>query len=184
MSTVAAITEITSLSAALSSTAKRLPPGLSFLAPRCVLLSAAILLHDTYSCPAGHDGRLRSQEETAQQIHSVEALTNASKDVAALAEELLLFILSMEKDGSGGGDSVSDVSPLILDSLYGAANTLAWLVREEGLAQYEDGANSIKRCLERLGVRWGLAGEYGRMLEQQDFAYMMQNKGLLTLRAF
>ncbi|GKT91908.1 fungal specific transcription factor domain-containing protein [Colletotrichum tofieldiae] len=181
-STAAALAEATSLSAALSSTAESLPRGVPFLAPRCVLISAAILLHDSYCCPAGPDGRLRSQEETAQQIHSVAALTNASKDVAVLAEELLLFILSTEKADSGDGDGVGDISPLILDALYGAAGTLAWLIREEGSVQHEDGLNSIKRCLERLGGRWRLAGEYGRMLEQQEFALMMQNKGHSAMR--
>ncbi|KZL70576.1 fungal specific transcription factor domain-containing protein [Colletotrichum incanum] len=182
-STVAALAEATSLSAALSSTAESLPRGIPFLAPRCVLISAAILLHDSYCCPAGPDGRLRSQEETAQQVHSVEAMTDASKDVAALAEELLLFIFSTEKEDSGDGHDLGDISPLILDALYGAASTLAWLVREEGSVQYEGGLNSIKRCLERLGVRWRLAGEYGRMLEQQEFAFMMQDKGHSTMRA-
>ncbi|KAJ0160399.1 hypothetical protein CTA2_8030 [Colletotrichum tanaceti] len=70
---------------------------------------------------------------------------------------------------------------LILDALYGAGNTLAWLFREEGSPQYENEMKPIKRCLERLGARWRLVGEYRRMLEQQDLAFMMQEKGHSTM---
>ncbi|KAK1636154.1 hypothetical protein BDP81DRAFT_450089 [Colletotrichum phormii] len=85
-------------------------------------------------------------------------------------------------EGQSGGSDIGSVSSLILDALYGAANTLAWLLREEGTLECEDEMNVIKRCLERLSSRWRLAGEYGRMLEQQDFAMMMQDKGHSTLR--
>ncbi|KAL2882956.1 hypothetical protein SGCOL_001646 [Colletotrichum sp. CLE4] len=172
---------------------------LPLLAPRCVLLSAAVLLHDFYCCPACPDGRLKSPEETAQQARSVDVLLKISKDIAVLSEELLLHFSRTERDGDddmnmndnghhnhregqSGGSDIGSVSPLILDALYGAANTLAWLLREEGTPECEDEMNVIKRCLERLGSRWRLAGEYGRMLEQQDFAMMMQDKGHSTLR--
>ncbi|KAK1690122.1 hypothetical protein BDP55DRAFT_602602 [Colletotrichum godetiae] len=172
---------------------------LPLLAPRCVLLSAAVLLHDFYCCPACPDGRLKSPEETAQQARSVDVLLKISKDIAVLSEELLLHFSRTERDGDddmnmndnghhnhregqSGGSDIGSVSPLILDALYGAANTLAWLLREEGTPECEDQMNVIKRCLERLGSRWRLAGEYGRMLEQQDFAMMMQDKGHSTLR--
>ncbi|KAL0768208.1 hypothetical protein CaCOL14_009183 [Colletotrichum acutatum] len=181
------------------------PLSLPLLPSRCVLLSAAVLLHDFYCCPACPDGRLKSPEETAQQARSVDVLLKISKDVAVLSEELLLLVSRRERGGddddmgmsnngghhqnhnhnggqSGGSSDIGSVSPLILDALYGAANTLAWLLREEGTLECEDEMNVIKRCLERLGSRWRLAGEYGRMLEQQDFAMMMQEKGHSTLR--
>ncbi|EXF76086.1 fungal specific transcription factor domain-containing protein [Colletotrichum fioriniae PJ7] len=178
--------------------------SLPLLPSRCVLLSAAVLLHDFYCCPACPDGRLKSPEETAQQARSVDVLLKISKDVAVLSEDLLLLVSRTERDGGDGDDDMGmsnnsghhhhneeqsgvtsdmgSVSPLILDALYGAANTLAWLLREEGTLECEDEMNVIKRCLERLGSRWRLAGEYGRMLEQQDFAMMMQEKGHSTLR--
>ncbi|KAK6214964.1 fungal specific transcription factor domain-containing protein [Colletotrichum tabaci] len=183
-SAIAAVAEAVSLTAALSTMTEQLPGGLSFLASRCVLFSAAVLLHDFHCCSVNLDGRLRTPEETEQQVRSMEALVRITKDVAALADELLLFILSTESDespGSGYSDVVGAVSPLILDALYGAGNTLAWLFREEGSSQCENEVKSIKRCLERLGVRWRLAGEYGRMLEQQDLAFMMQEKGHSTM---
>ncbi|KXH28553.1 fungal specific transcription factor domain-containing protein [Colletotrichum nymphaeae SA-01] len=166
------------------------PLSLLLLPSRCVLLSAAVLLHDFYCCPACPDGRLKSPEETAQQARSVDVLLKISKDVAVLSEELLLLVSRTERDdddddmgmSNNGGRDIGSVSPLILDALYGAANTLAWLLREEGTLECEDEMNVIKRCLERLGSRWRLAGEYGRMLEQQDFAMMMQEKGHSTLR--
>lgn len=74
------------------------------------------------------------------------------------------------------------ISPLILDALYGAANTLAWLVREEGSAECEEAVAVIKQCLVKLGSRWRLAGEYLRMLEEQAFAYTMQDQGHSTIR--
>ncbi|KAK1492274.1 fungal specific transcription factor domain-containing protein [Colletotrichum cuscutae] len=182
--------------------AQRLEPlSLPLLPSRCVLLSAGVLLHDFYCCPACPDGRLKSPEETAQQTRSVDVLLKISKDVAVLSEELLLLVSRTERVGdvdddigmnnhghnrndgqSGGSSDIGGVSPLILDALYGAANTLAWLLREEGTLECEEEMNVIKRCLERLGSRWRLAGEYGRMLEQQDFAMMMQEKGHSTLR--
>ncbi|KXH26402.1 hypothetical protein CSAL01_13587, partial [Colletotrichum salicis] len=206
-----AIAEANALSETLFSTLEYLqksPTGerplplslpLPLLAPRCVLLSAAVLLHDFYCCPACPDGRLKSPEETAQQARSVDVLLKISKDIAVLSEELLLLFSRTERDGDddmnmngnglhkhhegpSGGNDIGNVSPLILDALYGAANTLAWLLREEGTLECEDEMNVIKRCLERLGSRWRLAGEYGRMLEQQDFAMMMQDKGHSTLR--
>ncbi|KXH49205.1 fungal specific transcription factor domain-containing protein [Colletotrichum simmondsii] len=166
------------------------PLSLPLLPSRCVLLSAGVLLHDFYCCPACPDGRLKSPEETAQQARSVDVLLKISKDVAVLSEELLLLVSRTERDdddddigmSNNGGRDIGSVSPLILDALYGAANTLAWLLREEGTLECEDEMNVIKRCLERLGSRWRLAGEYGRMLEQQDFAMMMQEKGHSTLR--
>ncbi|KAF4783907.1 fungal specific transcription factor domain-containing protein [Colletotrichum scovillei] len=167
------------------------PLSLLLLPSRCVLLSAGVLLHDFYCCPACPDGRLKSPEETAQQARSVDVLLKISKDVALLSEELLLLVSRAERDddddddvgmSNNGGRDIGSVSPLILDALYGAANTLAWLLREEGTLECEDEMNVIKRCLERLGSRWRLAGEYGRMLEQQDFAMMMQEKGHSTLR--
>ncbi|OHE96669.1 fungal specific transcription factor domain-containing protein [Colletotrichum orchidophilum] len=195
------IAEANALSATLFSNLEHLQPvgevvlqPLPLLAPRCVLLSAAVLLHDFYCCPSSPDGRLKTPEETAQQARSVDVLLKISKDIAVLAEELLLLVSQTvresETDGnknnsnnsSQGGGDIGSVSPLILDAFYGAANTLAWLLREEGTLECEDEMNAIKRCLERLGSRWRLAGEYGRMLEQQDFAIMMQDKGHSTLR--
>ncbi|EFQ25333.1 fungal specific transcription factor domain-containing protein [Colletotrichum graminicola M1.001] len=136
--------------------------------------------HDCYSCPGNIDGRVRTPEETAHQIRSVEALVHASGEAAALAEELLLLSPSLPRQDDPAGDG-SDVSPLVLDALYGAGGTLAWIVREEGPARHADGVAAIKRCLGRLGARWRLAAEYGRMLEQQGLAFMMQEGGHSTL---
>ncbi|KAK1994849.1 hypothetical protein LX36DRAFT_583601, partial [Colletotrichum falcatum] len=131
-------------------------------------------------CP-GNPGnparRAPSSEEAAHQVRSLEALVDVSREAAALAEELLLALLLRDPNDDDGGGGGADVSPLILDALYGAAATLAWLVREEGPARHADGFAAIKRCLERLGVRWRLAAEYARMLDHQDLAYMMREEG-------
>ncbi|KAL0935125.1 fungal specific transcription factor domain-containing protein [Colletotrichum truncatum] len=178
------VPDVTSLSASLASELGSLPKDLIFLGPRGVLMSNAILLHDFYCCPANPDGRIWNLDETEQQARSVEDMRNLSREIAQLASEILLLTFSMEKEENGKGSDIGVISPLVLDALYGAANTLAWLAREEGSAECEEAVENIKRCLSRLGARWRLAVEYGRMLEEQAFAYMMQDQGHSKIRGW
>ncbi|KAI8265418.1 Transcription factor BOA15 [Colletotrichum sp. SAR11_239] len=176
------IPDAASLSEALTTALASLPSDLPYLAPRCVLLSSAILLYDFYCCPATPTGRIRTPDETTQQIRAVEGIRRLSGDIADLARELLLLAASIEDGKKGDSTDIGVISPLILDALYGAANTLAWLVREEGSAECEEAVAVIKQCLVKLGDRWRLAREYLRMLEEQAFAYTMQDQGHSTIR--
>ncbi|KAK1716109.1 uncharacterized protein BDZ83DRAFT_756122 [Colletotrichum acutatum] len=154
----------------------------TLLPSRCVLLSAAVLLHDFYCCPACPDGRLKSPEETAQQARSVDVLLKISKDVAVLSEELLLLVSRRERGGDDddmGNEQNNGGHHQNHNHNEGQSGGSSDIGRTP---ECEDEMNVIKRCLERLGSRWRLAGEYGRMLEQQDFAMMMQEKGHSTLR--
>ncbi|KAF6814743.1 fungal specific transcription factor domain-containing protein [Colletotrichum plurivorum] len=167
------------LSLTLSSATASLPKDLPFLAPRCVAFSALILLHDHYCCPGNQAGHQRDSPEAEHQLRSIEELRVLCCTISKLADEILALDLAVEGDA---GADVGIISPLVLDALYGAANTLAWLVRENGSQESVEAFASINRCLEKLGQRWRLAGEYVRMLGQQHLAYMMQDQGYSTIR--
>ncbi|KAJ0331468.1 hypothetical protein COL922a_011885, partial [Colletotrichum nupharicola] len=113
--------------------------------------AAAILLYDFYCCPATPTGRIRTPDETTQQIRAVEGIRRLSGDIADMARELLLLAASIEDGKKGDNTDIGVISPLILDALYGASNTLAWLVREEGSAECEEAVAVIKQCLVKLG---------------------------------
>uniref|UniRef100_L2G8K8 Fungal specific transcription factor n=1 Tax=Colletotrichum fructicola (strain Nara gc5) TaxID=1213859 RepID=L2G8K8_COLFN len=85
------IPDAASLSEALTTALASLPSNLPYLAPRCVLLSSAILLYDFYCCPATPTGRIRTPDETTQQIRAVEGIRRLSGDIADMARELLLL---------------------------------------------------------------------------------------------
>lgn len=65
------------------------------------------------------------------------------------------------------------ISPLCLDVIYCGMSTFGWLWRESGDAEMKDGLEITRRCLQRIGTRWRLAGEYLEIGKTQD-GFMMQ----------
>lgn len=59
------------------------------------------------------------------------------------------------------------MSPLVPDSIFQAAFVYAFLWRETGYLAFFDALSIMKRSLEFFGKRWGVAGEYLRLLELQ-----------------
>jgi hypothetical protein len=148
------------------------PHHLALLAPLCLVHSAAVLVHDFYCCPGGsHDEyeRSRAKQEVDVQVHSVGELKRVASRIRDLCDQLFNHALFQEDDTA--------VSPFVLDSMYSAAATLHWVLREEGTLEIEDGMNLVKRTLARLSLRWRLAGEYLKLLEQVDIHLMLQFKG-------
>jgi len=149
-------------------------PTSPMAAPRSLLWSGLILLLDAYSCPenqrdAPRGGRnaLRTAEELAMQVQSVEGLSKVSQRVRQFGVELRHVI-----DEGGAGR----VSPFVLDGLYCAMAVFHWLWSEAGDAEVERSLDDTRRALACLGGRWRAATEYLAM-ERYHHGFRMNVRG-------
>lgn len=95
---------------------------------------------------------------------AVASLKSVSQDVVDFARHIAV-------------PQTSTMSPLIMDAVYGAAATNAWLVRESGDADCQRALDAIRERLRELGARWRCAAEYLRILEAQEFTYAIGGAG-------
>lgn len=151
-----------------------------FLAARCLSWSANIMVLDLYSCPgdmrpgavgAEHAGR--GAAEHAMQVEAVSGLKIAGTMVKGVAVEVLDVL------DRYGGEQEEDIrgvdrfSPLCLDTLYCGMSTFHWLWRENGDPEMKEGLDVTRQCLDRVGRRWRLAGEFLEIEKRHDVAAML-----------
>jgi len=74
-------------------------------------------------------------------------------------------------------EDMDRVSPLIMDALYSAASSCAWMVRESGDEKSQMALDSIRHSFRRLSTRWRNAAEYLRVLEAQEFTFAIGSAG-------
>jgi hypothetical protein len=156
------------------------PLYFSILPSRSLTLSSIILLLDIYSCPEnlldgpgplGSDSHYaRSPDEITMQSRAVTGL----RETAQATRDLALEVLDAAMLPSG----IERVSPLCLDAFYGGMATLHWLWKEGGDEEIQKEMEDIRRCMERLGWRWKVAGEYVGMLRYHDVTTVMAWKGI------
>jgi hypothetical protein len=73
------------------------------------------------------------------------------------ADEILRFSQHLQ---TSVGYDVAASSPLVVDCLYQAAATYAWLVYETGSPDMVVALQTLTECLKMLDVRWKVAGKY------------------------
>ncbi len=98
------------------------------------------------------------------QLQAIEGLRSVSASIQDLALRIEAHLQQDER-------AMERIGPFVLDAFYCGASNFAWDVRESGNGAAEEGLESIRRCLQRFTGRWRVAGEYGRILEAQEFTY-------------
>ncbi|KAJ9151976.1 Regulator of drug sensitivity 1 [Pleurostoma richardsiae] len=161
----------------------------SLLAPRCLALSAVVMILDIYSCPEtqrdgphgdyGEAGAL-SPERLVMQVQAIDGLREASEKIRGIGRSLAAACLSPSPSpsagGAAGGEGASGldrVSPLALDAVYCALATFHWLWKEGGDAATEAATQDVRACLSVVSTRWRLAAEYLVIEEHHDVTNMM-----------
>ncbi|KAH0542646.1 hypothetical protein FGG08_002969 [Glutinoglossum americanum] len=122
--------------------------------PLAVCFSAIMTLYDPYTCQTPG----QTPDELSHTVEAVQGLKNISEEVARLSHDKLAAIEY----------GLDQTSPLILDCVYQAAASYAWMVRETGEAEYVEKARVLRRVFEVVGRRWRAAAEYLRILEATD----------------
>ncbi|KAK3330173.1 hypothetical protein B0H66DRAFT_48327 [Apodospora peruviana] len=145
------------------------------LVPRCLAASACILFLDAYACPENLcDGPSaqgvdsfspKTQTELNIQIKAVEGLKSCSFGMRDISLEVLEAVMMP--------DEQRRVSPLCLDALYGSMASLHWLWKESGSDEIHAAMEDVRNCLQRLAMRWRLAGEYLDMIHYHDVTMVM-----------
>ncbi|KAM9883056.1 fungal specific transcription factor domain-containing protein [Verticillium dahliae] len=152
-----------------------------YLAPQAVLLSATLLLQETYSWPPPYppsstqEANLRHRALRGLQTTSSQVISLLSRDILSqllhpspAPVSTVRLELGLDTDHAlldNSGSILRRVSPLILDALYSAANNFSWLVQEEH-SVVVDASTIAKEGLASINQRWRVAGEYLHMLEQ------------------
>ncbi|KAK0630123.1 hypothetical protein B0T17DRAFT_589721 [Bombardia bombarda] len=149
------------------------------LVPRCLTHSAMILLFDVYSCPENlHDGPgpngidsggPKTPDELTMQMRAISGLRALALQVRDLSVDLLEAVMLPAEQRR--------VSPLCLDSVYGAMATLHWLWKEGGDAELLAGLEDVRRSMARLAMRWRLAREYVDMMDYHDVTAVVAWRG-------
>ncbi|KKY18851.1 putative fungal specific transcription factor domain protein [Phaeomoniella chlamydospora] len=152
---------IIALASLLPSEFETAPERLSTAMALCY--SAMLALYDPYSCTESNEGE-HTVEETEMQGIAISGLQ-------ATADEVLRFAQHLKRTMTY---DLAAISPLIADSLYGAASTYAWLASERGTPEMVASYNNLVEALRLLDMRWKVAGEYIRMLETSDYANHQQ----------
>lgn len=145
---------------------------LSVAAPLAFIFSTLCTLCERYSCPVGAAGtcaRPTSPDEAAMQAQAMEGLKSAAANIVEFAEHI--------HAATPQPQDLDRVSPIIMDALYSAASTYAWMVRENGDEGCQMALDSMRHSLRRLGNRWRSAAEYLRILEAQEFTYAVGSAG-------
>ncbi|KAM0335376.1 hypothetical protein ACHAQA_000421 [Verticillium albo-atrum] len=153
-----------------------------YLAAQSVLLSATLLLQETYSWPPTYPPS--STQEANLRHRAIRGLQTTSSQVMSLLNRDVFSQLLRPASappptihlGLGAGDTDDDlldgsssilnrVSPLILDALYSATSSFAWAAQGEH-STGKEALTIAKQGLCRINRRWRVAGEYLKMLEQ------------------
>ncbi|KAI9806570.1 MAG: hypothetical protein M1833_003757 [Piccolia ochrophora] len=124
--------------------------------------STLLSLYDPYSCTETMGDITREHAE--MQSQAILGLKSISKEVVGYAEQLSTTLTTWPWH-------LDRVSPLVTDGLYQAAAHYSWKVRESGNVNAVQALTSIRRVLKDINRRWHVAGEYERILAQQEVAF-------------
>lgn len=142
---------------------------LNLAAPLALAYSTLCVLCDSYSCPKNQNGGATSPEAQAMQAQAVDGLKSVSESIVEFSIQI--------NHATPHPHEMDRISPIIMDALYSAASTFAWSVRESGDPNSQQGLDSIRNSLRRLGSRWRNAAEYVRILEAREFSYAVGSAG-------
>lgn len=150
----------------LTALAKILPTELrqseqQYSSPLSLCYGAIIHLCDPFCCTETNRGD-RSVEETEMQVIAINGMKSAATQLLYFADTLKMLIR----------ENISAVSPLILDGVYMAAATFAWLAHESGSSEDLSNYRVLREILIQINVRWAAAGEYAKVLDAtKDILY-------------
>lgn len=155
-------TQISILTRTLSDTARESEDYLSFASPMALSYSAILSLCRGLTS-VSNEIKTAEAAELANDIMSkaLNCLRTVSYSTMEFAQHIELATTTAE--------GMDRISPLIMDSLYSAAASSAWLVRESGDNEHQLTLDTIRHCLRRLGSRWRNAEQYTRLLDAQEF---------------
>ena len=106
-------------------------------------------LYDPYACTESNGGH-HTPEETEMQTIAIAGLRTTAEQVLSFSQRLQTCV----------GYNLGASSPLVIDCLYQAAATYAWLLYETANPDMLSSFNSLTECLKMLDVRWKVAGKY------------------------
>ena len=136
---------------------------LAFASPLALSYTALCLLCEVYSCPEKDCNVTKtslSPEAVEMRLQSIDGLKTVSRSIVEFADKIV--------EATSTPESMDRLSPMILDSLYCAASTYAWVVRESGDEESQKALDRLRSCLKKLGTKWRCAAEYLRILEAQE----------------
>lgn len=141
----------------------------------CIIRSALFVVLDKLSCPEklgdipGYHivpgGRHQQEQDLQQRV--IARIKDTSDECRMLAIELT----SIFRTSRG---NQSQITPIILDSLYCTIETYYWLAGEGGLGEYRELVSQVEDCLTWLAMRWKLADEYLQLAQRYDAAERMR----------
>jgi hypothetical protein len=141
--------------------------SLSILSSRAIARSALFVALDRFTCPEKisaepsytEQNDAKTQQELDLQMQSVQSIEVASEQLHALAVSMLTAIQAAAEDPVRPS-ALDRVSPSVMDSLYAAAATFHWLVRENGRDAYRQAALDLGVLLDTLSFRWRSGNVY------------------------
>jgi hypothetical protein len=154
-------TDASNLARKITEEAEASKDYLSLTSALSLTFSTLCTLCDRYSCPKGCTSSGKGAAE--MQAQALEGLKTVSRSVVDFVDRI--------NAATPLTHDLDRISPIIMDALYSAAASYAWLVRESGDESYQMALDSIRNCLRKLGTRWRNAAEYVRILEAQEFSY-------------
>lgn len=132
-----------------------------FSTPLSLCYGAIIHLCDPFCCTETNRGD-HTVEETEMQVIAIDGIKRAADSMLHFAETVKMLIR----------ENISAISPLMLDGLYVAATTFAWLAHESGSAEDLSNYRVLREVLIQMNVRWAAAGEYVKVLDAtKDILY-------------
>ena len=128
--------------------------------PLAICYSGLLHLCDPFACTESNRGD-HTVEETEMQTIAIAGMKSVAADILQFSR---LFRLSMIKNPTA-------ISPLVGDCIYSAAATYAWLVHESGSKENADAYHELKRILEAMASRWGVASQYLAILSKSQESF-------------
>lgn len=135
---------------------------ISLLSARCVARSALFVVLDKFTCPEqlGEEpgyvisAEAKTEAELEMQTYAANIVQQVSTDVSMLVDEIIATTsLNVE----------SRLSPFITHVVYCTIATFHWYSGENGSEEYQDNANKLDAFLDKVNLRWKLAGEYNEL---------------------
>ncbi|QIW97529.1 hypothetical protein AMS68_003047 [Peltaster fructicola] len=131
----------------------------TFISAVSVCISAAMTLYDKYSCSTTFEDTTVSESRLHVHKRSIDGLAEVTDRSFQLAKRLKIYIAAY---------GIRKVSPFVLDSLYSAAATYAWYVRESSDAACGERLDELKELMSIIDGRWRSAGEYVRIVDSTE----------------
>ncbi|KAI0158303.1 hypothetical protein GGR57DRAFT_500417 [Xylariaceae sp. FL1272] len=144
----------------------------SIVPTHCLIYSALFKVISTHSpdlscVPASMQGLRDSawpNETLAAQLMAVEAKKKAITGMHQIASDV--NVCTAHKS------DLARVSPFVFDALYDIGVAYSWWGEQDHECASASSLEMVKKCLLRIGGRWGLSSEYMTLLEQHEITAM------------